>query len=196
MLIQKAVDIHIMSMDIDGLSRISLILLLVLLGESLSRYFFMYVSNWLGQSIIRDLRIRVFNHITQLKLRFYDLTPIGRLNTRTINDIEAINSIFTQGIVTILSDILTIVLVLYFMFGEDVILSLLTLSSLPLMFISTYIFQKNIRSATKKVRDNIAKMNARGSSTASIAAMYPSEDTPWFFKNDRPTEKCTAPTAP
>jgi len=160
MLIQKAVDIHIMSMDIDGLSRISLILLLVLLGESLSRYFFMYVSNWLGQSIIRDLRIRVFNHITQLKLRFYDLTPIGRLNTRTINDIEAINSIFTQGIVTILSDILTIVLVLYFMFGEDVILSLLTLSSLPLMFISTYIFQKNIRSATKKVRDNIAKMNA------------------------------------
>ena len=120
----------------------------------------MLVSNWLGQSIIRDLRVKVFNHLTALKLSFYDITPIGNLNTRTINDIESINSIFTQGIVTILSDVLTIGLVLYFMFSEDAMLSLLTLSSLPLMFLSTYIFQKNIRSATKKVRDNIAKINA------------------------------------
>ncbi len=160
MLIQKAVDVHIMSMDLEGLEWISLILLIVLMGESLSRYFFMLVSNWLGQSIIRDLRVKVFNHLTALKLSFYDITPIGNLNTRTINDIESINSIFTQGIVTILSDILTIALVLYFMFSEDAMLSLLTLSSLPLMFLSTYIFQKNIRSATKKVRDNIAKINA------------------------------------
>ena len=160
MLIQKAVDVHIMSMDLEGLEWISLILLIVLIGESLSRYFFMLVSNWLGQSIIRDLRVKVFNHLTALKLSFYDITPIGNLNTRTINDIESINSIFTQGIVTILSDVLTIGLVLYFMFSEDAMLSLLTLSSLPLMFLSTYIFQKNIRSATKKVRDNIAKINA------------------------------------
>ena len=160
MLIQKAVDVHIMSMDLEGLEWISLILLIVLMGESLSRYFFMLVSNWLGQSIIRDLRVKVFNHLTALKLSFYDITPIGNLNTRTINDIESINSIFTQGIVTILSDVLTIGLVLYFMFSEDAMLSLLTLSSLPLMFLSTYIFQKNIRSATKKVRDNIAKINA------------------------------------
>ena len=87
MLIQKAVDVHIMSMDLEGLEWISLILLIVLMGESLSRYFFMLVSNWLGQSIIRDLRVKVFNHLTALKLSFYDITPIGNLNTRTINDI-------------------------------------------------------------------------------------------------------------
>lgn len=159
-LIQEAVDVHILQLDLEGLKRISIILLFVLFGESLFRYLFLYVSNWLGQSIIRDLRVNVFNHITRLKLRYYDLTPIGKLTTRTINDIEAINQIFTQGIVTILSDILTIILVLYLMFSESILLSLLTISSLPLMFLATYIFQKNVRAAAKKVRDQISRMNA------------------------------------
>ena len=159
-LIQKAVDEYILTLDWIGLQQIVVILLVVLIGESLCRYFFIYISNWLGQHIIEELRTSVFNHITALKLRYFDLTPIGSLTTRTINDIEAINSIFTQGIVTIIADILTIVLVLSFMFSADLKLSLLTLASLPLMFISTYIFQKGIRRATESVRTQISKMNA------------------------------------
>lgn len=159
-LIQKAVDNHIVHFDFDGLVTICYWMLFFLIIETLVRYFFMYLTSWLGQSVIKDLRVKTFNHIIQMRLRVFDLTPIGSLTTRTINDIEAINQIFSQGIVMIIADVLTILIVISYMLYEDWQLALLTLMSIPIMLVSTYIFQKYVRSATKVVRDQVANMNS------------------------------------
>lgn len=159
-LIQKAVDNHIVHFDFQGLVNICMMMIGVLVLETLIRYFFIYLTSWLGQSVIRDLRTRVFNHIIQMKLRLYDLTPIGSLTTRTINDVEAINQIFSQGIVMIIADVLTIVIVMAYMLIEDWKLALLTMTSIPLMLLGTYIFQKNVRTATKVVREQVSNMNS------------------------------------
>jgi len=93
-LIQVAVDEYILRNNFEGLSNIILILLVLLVLESFFRYYFIYLTNWLGQSIIKSLRVKVFHHIINLRLRYFDRTPIGVSITRTINDIEAINNIF------------------------------------------------------------------------------------------------------
>lgn len=159
-LIQKAVDEYIIHFDASGLEMIVYLMIGVLVLETIVRYFFMYLTSWMGQSVIESLRTRVFNHIIQLKLRVYDQTPIGALTTRTISDVEAINQVFSQGIVMMGADILTILIIVIYMFTEDWQLALITLSTLPFMLVSTYIFQKNVRRATKIVRDQVSNMNS------------------------------------
>ena len=95
------VDDHIFVYDISGLTKWAIILVGILLLEVLLRYVFIYATNWLGQSVIKDLRVRVFNHISSLKLTYFDTTPIGTSTTRTINDIETINTVFSQGAITV-----------------------------------------------------------------------------------------------
>ncbi len=159
-LIQYTVDKHILNFDIEGLLFIMFLLIVVLLLESSIRYFFIYSSSLLGQSVIRDLRIRVFNHLVSLQLRYFDKTPIGTSTTRTINDIETINSIFTQGVITILADLLTLFVVLFIMFWTSWKLTLVCLITLPLLLIATYMFKEGVKSAYEVVRNQIAIMNA------------------------------------
>ncbi|MEZ4980055.1 MAG: ABC transporter transmembrane domain-containing protein [Saprospiraceae bacterium] len=90
------VDDYIFEGDVEGMTKIALIIFGVLILESIIRYFFIYSTSWLGQSVVRDLRKRVFDHITDLRLRYFDVTPIGTSTTRTINDIETINTVFTK----------------------------------------------------------------------------------------------------
>jgi len=158
-LVQIAIDEHVFNRSLEGLINISILMIIVLVLESVTRYGFIYLANWIGQHIVKALRVRVYNHIVSLKLRFYDQNPIGALTTRVINDLEAINNIFSQGLVMIIADILTILFVLTIMFYYDWSLALATLSPLPLMVLVTYLFQKKVRSASEKVRTQVSNMN-------------------------------------
>lgn len=159
-LIKEMVDKYIFKSDIEGMIFMTGIIFGVLLFNVLLKYLFIYYTNWLGQSVIRDLRVKVFNHITSLKLKYFDTTPIGTSTTRTINDIETINSIFTQGVITIIADILTLIAVLVIMSITSWKLTLICLSTAPFLILATYIFKEKVKASYQVVRTQIQKMNA------------------------------------
>ena len=159
-LIKIMVDDYIFKYDIPGLTKITFVLVGVLVLEVILRYAFIYSASWIGQSVIKDLRLKVFKHITSLRLTYFDRTPIGTSTTRTINDIEAINNVFSQGVITILADLLTLFAVLGIMFYTSWKLTLVCLTTLPFMIAASYIFKENVKRAYQTVRTQISKMNA------------------------------------
>jgi ATP-binding cassette subfamily B protein len=159
-LVKVMVDDYIFAGDIQGLALIALIALGVLVVEGVVRYSFIYSTSWLGQSVIRDLRINVFNKITSLKLSYFDKTPIGTSTTRTINDIETVNSIFSRGVITIVADILALFWVLAIMLYTSWQLTLICLTVLPLLIWASYIFKEKVKASYQIVRTQISKMNA------------------------------------
>jgi len=159
-LIKVMVDEYIFVNDLAGLGRMALLLLGLLLIESVLQYIFQYSTGLLGQSVIRDLRIRVFRHITNLRLKYFDKTPVGTSTTRTINDIEAINQIFSQGVITMIADLLTVIAVVAIMLYTSWKLTLICMLVLPFLILASYIFQKKVRYAFQIVRTQISKMNA------------------------------------
>lgn len=159
-LIEKMVDDYIIPADVSGLTIMACIILGTLILEVVLRYFFLYHADWLGQATIRDLRIKVFNHITSLNLKYFDKTPIGQSSTRTINDIEAINTIFSEGSVTILADLVTIFAVLAVMFLTSWKLTFVVLSVFPLLIWGSYQFKESVRKSYENVRNHIATMNS------------------------------------
>ena len=159
-LVQVMVDDYIFKYDIAGMTRIAFLLIGALMTESILRYFFIYSTNWLGQSVIRDLRVSVFKHITNLKLTYFDRTAIGTSTTRTINDIETINTVFSQGAITIVADLLTLFAVLTIMLITSWKLTLICLTTMPFLIIASYIFKEKVKAAFQKVRNQISKMNA------------------------------------
>lgn len=159
-LVQKMIDEHVFVGDIDGLTFWAIVIAGLLVVEGVCRYLFIYGSNWLGQSIIRDLRVRVFSHINSLKLSYFDKTPIGTSTTRTINDIQSINSVFTEGIITILADLLMIVGVLFVMIITSWRLTLICLVTMPFLMLASYIFKEAVKKSYQEVRGQIQKMNA------------------------------------
>ncbi|MEM6769519.1 MAG: ABC transporter ATP-binding protein [Bacteroidota bacterium] len=159
-IVQKIVDDFVFVGDIDGMTFWAMIVFAVIVVEALFRYAFIYSSNWLGQSIIRDFRVRVFNHINSLKLGYFDKTPIGTSTTRTINDIQSINSIFTEGVITIMADLLSIIAVLTVMISTSWRLTLICLTTMPVMMLASYIFKEAVKKSYQNVRTQIQKMNA------------------------------------
>jgi len=159
-LIERMVDDHIFKGDLAGLKTMAMVYLVVVLLNVVIRYIFIYNSAKLGQSVVKDLRVKVFNHVSSLRLRYFDQTPIGKLTTRTISDVQAINDVFSQGILTLLADVMGIFAVLGFMFMTSWRLSIICLVTLPLMIIATYIFKEKVKVAFQNVRTEIAKMNA------------------------------------
>ena len=131
MLIQYAFDHYILTPDMEMLFKITLLLVFLLVVESLVQFFYIYWANWLGQSVIRDLRMQVYNHILNFKQKYFDNTPIGTLVTRVISDIETIADIFSQGLLVIIGDILKLLVVLVVMFATDWRLTLFSLASIP-----------------------------------------------------------------
>ncbi len=160
LLIQRMVDHHILVPDPKGLLTMTLLIAALLVAEVLFRYSFIYITSLLGQRVIRDLRIRVFDHVTHLQLRYFDTTPIGTSTTRTINDIQTINDVFSQGTITILADLLTVFTVLAIMFMTSWKLTLICLLTMPLLVIASWIFKEKVKAAFQKVRHQIQQMNA------------------------------------
>ena len=159
-LIKVMVDEHIFKYDVPGMTRIALLISAILLLHVVLQYAFIYSTNWLGQSVIKDLRVNVFKHITSLKLGYFDKTPIGTSTTRTINDIETINTVFSQGVITIIADLLTLVAVLVIMFYTSWELTLVCLVTMPFLIVATYIFKEKVKASYQIVRTQIARMNA------------------------------------
>lgn len=159
-LIQYTVDGPITSGDLDGLLQFTLLMLGALLLESVFRYAFSYLSVWLGQQAVHDLRLRLYKHLIGKRLRFFDKTPIGTLTTRTVSDIETIAEVFSQGLLTIVGDLLQLLAVLAVMLYTDWKLTLVSLSVLPLLLYSTYIFKEKVRMSFQDVRNQVARLNA------------------------------------
>lgn len=159
-LVAHMVDDYILPNDLSGLYRMAVVFLVVIILTVVMRYYLLYYSSLLGQNIIHDLRNRVFGHILSLRMRFFDTTPIGRVTTRTINDIQTINTVFTEGIITMVADLLSIFAVLGIMLYTSWQLTLLVLLTLPLLFIATYVFKEKVKTAFQKVRTQLAEMNA------------------------------------
>ncbi len=144
----------------DMLIFITIIQIGLILVETALRFFFTFITNWLGQSVVRDLRVTVYKKIVGLNLSQFDKTPIGTLTTRTINDIESINDIFADGLVPIIADLLSIVCVLTYMFVTDWQLTLIALIPFPIILITTYYFKESINRSFFKVRNAVANLNA------------------------------------
>lgn len=159
-LIKIGVDKYIAHSDYHGLIYISLLLFASLILQVVVQYFLTYYTQYLGQKTTYDLRTQIFKHVQKLALRFFDKTPIGRIVTRTTNDVEALSQLFSSGIVTVFSDVFIIVWILVFMFSLDVKLSLVTLSVLPFLIYGTFLFRKKARESYRDVRLHLARLNA------------------------------------
>ena len=159
-IVKVMVDNHILKEDLDGLGFMAMLFIGAVILDAMLRYIFIYTTALLGQSVIKDMRVKVFNHITNLKLKYFDKTAIGTATTRTISDIEAINNVFAQGVITIFGDLLIVIAVICVMFYTSWILTVISLVTLPLLIIATYIFKEKVKSTFQAVRSQISKMNA------------------------------------
>ncbi len=159
-MIQQMVDDYVVSGNVQGMTYLAAIIVGVLLLEVLLRYLFIYHADWLGQAVIRDLRVKVFRHISNLNLSYFDRTPIGQSTTRTINDIEAINTVFSEGSITIIANVVTLLAVMTMMFFTSWKLTFVVLSVFPLLIWGSYQFKESVRKSYEKVRTHIATMNS------------------------------------
>jgi ATP-binding cassette, subfamily B, multidrug efflux pump len=158
-LIQYTLDKHVAFGNYAGMFIIISVLISLLIFQALMQYVHTYLSGWLGQYVIRDLRTKLYNHLLRLRLKFFDKTPIGRLVTRTISDVETLADVFSEGLAAMAGDLLQIVFILGFMFYQDWRLSLISLSTLPLLLLSTYVFKEKIKVAFNDVRNAVANLN-------------------------------------
>jgi ATP-binding cassette subfamily B protein len=154
-----AVDVNIAQKDKHGLLMTTIFFFGVMVVRGVIQYFNAYLTQWIGQRTIFDLRMEVFEHLQRRGLKFFDRNPIGRLITRVTNDIEMLNEMFSSGIVMVFSDVFTIIGILWFMFSMDWKLALVSLSVLPLLFYGTFLFRKKAREAYREVRLQIARIN-------------------------------------
>lgn len=160
LLIQYTIDHYILPGDYQGLTVMIVIMVGVLLVQSVVQYYNTYLSGWLGQYIIRDIRVQLFRHLLELRLKFYDNTPIGRLVTRTISDIETLSDVFSEGLAAIVGDMLQLFVILGVMFYIDWRLTLVSLSMIPLLLLSTYIFKEKIKDSFNEVRTAVSNLNS------------------------------------
>lgn len=159
LLVEYTLDRFILTDNISNLHWMLLAMLGLLILQSLVRYFHSLMTNTLGQSVIRDLRIDVFNHIARLRLQYFDNTPIGRIITRTVSDLETIANIFSEGLIQIIGDLLQLAVILGVMFYTDWKLTLIVLIPMPVMIVATLIFKEAMKSAFQDVRKWISNLN-------------------------------------
>ncbi|WP_428328495.1 ABC transporter ATP-binding protein [Mucilaginibacter sp.] len=178
-LIQKTLDDHILKDDYKGLVFMVELMIGQLIIQTVAQYYQTYLTNSLGQSVIRDLRIDIFNHITSLRLKYFDRTPIGMLITRTVSDLETIADIFSEGLISIMGDLLLVIAVIGYMLFIDWKLALITLIPMPFLLLSTYVFKEAIKSSFQEVRTQVAQLNtflAEHISGISIIQFFARED--------------------
>lgn len=159
-LIQISVDDYIKNNLFNGLILIVVLQLAILLIETILRFLFSFRTSYLGQTVVNDLRIEVFKKILFQNLGYYDKTAVGTLTTRSVSDMEAVNDVFSEGIISIVADVLTIVIVIGTMLYTDWVLTLICLSTLPLLFLGTYWFKESVNKSFQQVRTAIASLNS------------------------------------
>ena len=179
LLVSYAIDDHIAIGNYKGLLSITIILLILLTASGIFQYLHTFISGWLGQYIIKDIRIRLYRHLLSMQLKFFDRTPIGRLVTRNVSDIETLSEVFSQGLAALIADVLQLAFILIFMFYLDWKLTLMSLSTFPLLVIATYIFKEKIKKAFNEVRTAVSNLNSfvqEHITGMSIVQMFNSEE--------------------
>jgi ATP-binding cassette subfamily B protein len=159
-LIQYTVDKFIGGKKLDWVIYITVIQVVFLLVETGFRFYFSYITTWLGQAVVKDMRTKVFKKVVNLNLRQFDRTPIGTLTTRTVDDIERINDIFSDGLIPIIADLLSILCVLGIMFWTDWKLTLVCLIPFPIIILATYYFKESVNRSFHRVRNAVSHLNA------------------------------------
>ncbi|WP_046244041.1 ABC transporter ATP-binding protein [Hymenobacter terrenus] len=159
-LIQRMVDVSIEQGDMKGLNTMFLLLLVMLVAHTGVSYLQTYYGGWLGQYIVRDIRTDLYQHLLKLKLSFFDRTPIGVLVTRNISDVETLSDVFSEGLAAMAGDILQLLFIMGFMFYIDWRLTLVSLSVIPPLLFSTYVFKEKIKTSFQDVRTAVAKLNS------------------------------------
>ncbi len=159
-LVQITIDRDIVAGDLEGLQRMIMILLGVLIAEGLISFVNAYLTQWIGQRAIYDLRTKVYRHIQKQPLRFFDRTPIGKLLTRVTSDVESLSQVLSAGVVTILGDMFKLLFIAYFMFTLSWLLAVVTLAVMPLMLIATFWFKKKVRDQYRETRKQVARLNS------------------------------------
>jgi len=158
-LIKYTLDHYILLGNYSGLVQMTMLMIFMLILQTLIQYNHTLLTNTLGQSVIRDLRIKVFNHITSLRLKYFDKTPIGQLITRTVSDLETIADIFSEGLISMIGDSLQVVVIVGVMLYTDWELSLVVLLPIPLLIVATRKFQKAIKVAFQEIRNEVSNLN-------------------------------------
>lgn len=157
-LIQYAIDHPVAEGDLPGLGRMVIWMVILTVLQSLFQWLYTYLSGWMGQQLIKDLRLKLYRHILNLRLQFFDRTPIGRLVTRNISDIETLSEV-SNSFAAIVGDILQLAVLMGMMFYTDWRLSLVSLATFPLMLLSTYVFKEKMKNAFTEVRNAVASFN-------------------------------------
>jgi ATP-binding cassette, subfamily B, multidrug efflux pump len=158
-LLKQTVDSYIKTHNQTGLLHYILLMGFVLILEVLSQFFFVFWANWLGQDIVKDIRVKLFQHMLSFKMKYYDNAPVGQLVTRSVSDLEAIAKIFSQGLFMIISDLMKMIVVLGFMLYMNYKLTWIVIVAMPVLVFFTRIFQKKMQVAFEEVRNQIANMN-------------------------------------
>jgi ATP-binding cassette subfamily B multidrug efflux pump len=159
LLVQKALDNHVLAGDAQGLTQITLLILAILIVNAFLDFGQKYTTNLLGQSVVVDMRKQLFQHILSFKMKYFDKTPIGSLVTRVTSDIQTITDIFSEGILVIISDILQLIIALAFMYYTNTTLANITLIPVPLVILATFIFKNVIKKAFQDVRVHVSAIN-------------------------------------
>ena len=160
MIIQRSVDVYIKNNLLHGLILICIVQLGVLMLESSLRFWFMYRINWLGQTVVNDIRKAIFSKIIHQDIGWFDRHAIGTLTTRTINDIESMNDVFSEGIISIVADVLTILSIIIVMLFTDWRLTLVCLTAFPILIVATWWFKEETKKSFQRVRNAVAALNA------------------------------------
>jgi ABC-type multidrug transport system fused ATPase/permease subunit len=158
-LLKQTVDGYIKTHDVQGLLFYVTMMGIVLLLEVFSQFYFVFWANWLGQDIVKDIRIKLFKHMLSFRMKYYDNAPVGQLVTRSVSDIEAIARIFSQGLFMIISDLMKMFVVMGFMFYMNWKLTWIVIVAMPVLVFVTRIFQRKMQVAFEEVRTQIASMN-------------------------------------
>jgi len=178
-LMQLTLDKYILANNYNGLVLMVVLMIAQLAIQTAVQYYQTYSTNALGQSVIRDLRKDIFNHIMSLRLKYFDRTPIGMLITRTVSDLETIADIFSEGLISIVGDLLLVIAIIILMMVRDWKLALITLIPMPFLMLSTYVFKEAIKSSFQEVRTQVAHLNtflAEHISGISIIQYFSRED--------------------
>ncbi|CAN1521688.1 MdlB ABC-type multidrug transport system, ATPase and permease components [Flavobacteriaceae bacterium] len=158
-LLKLTVDDYIKTNDKNGLLWYVTLMGIVLILEVLSNFFFVYWANWLGQDIVKDVRVKLFKHMLSFRMKYYDTAPVGQLITRSVSDMESIAKIFSQGLFMIGSDLLKMVVILGFMLKENWRLTCIVFVAMPILVYITRIFQRKMQVSFEEVRNQIANLN-------------------------------------
>ena len=159
-LLKVTVDDYLRPRDYEGMLFFVFLMFVTLLLEVIFQFLFVFYANWLGQKVIKDLRVQLFDKIIHFKMAYFDKTAVGRLVTRSVSDIETIASIFSQGLFMIIADLLKMFLVIGVMLYVDWRLSLIVFSVLPVILYATRLFQKSMKKAFEEVRLQVANLNS------------------------------------